>query len=93
MWKLPASEVEPVAFRRRGARRVIREDATASAAQMIGQLVEGDEVSGVTNGQFSMIDILDHLLSLAGPSRQIFEGLLSAEPIRPLIRPNPFGAA
>jgi hypothetical protein len=69
MYKLPASEVEPVTFRRKGARRLFREDATCTAAQIIGTIEPGDDICGVTNGQFSLVDIVDHVLSQTGPAR------------------------
>ena len=54
MYKLPATEIEPVRFRRKGARRVFRESGTATAAQIIGPIAAGDDICGITNGQFSL---------------------------------------
>lgn len=60
-----------------GARRISRQPArgrqfrtsgTADAAALIGDLALGDEICGVTNGQFSLIDILEHLLTQTGPA-------------------------
>jgi hypothetical protein len=67
-YKLDAGEVEPVSFRRQGARRYYRESATATAAQIIGPIVAGDDICGVTNGQFSLVDIVEHVLSQTGPA-------------------------
>lgn len=41
---------------------------TENAASAIGRLESGDHISGLTAGQFSMIDILEHMLNEAGPS-------------------------
>jgi hypothetical protein len=68
MYKLPASEIEPVRFRREGARRVFRESGTATAKQIIGALKPGDDICGITNGQFSLIDMVEHILTLTGPA-------------------------
>jgi hypothetical protein len=68
MYKLPATEVEPVRFRREGARRVFRESGTATAAQIIGAIKPGDDICGITNGQFSLIDIVEHVLTQTGPA-------------------------
>jgi hypothetical protein len=54
MYKLPATEIEPVMFRRNGARRAFRESASRTAAELIGPVGPGDDVCGVTNGQFLM---------------------------------------
>jgi hypothetical protein len=42
------------------------------AAQTIGALNAGDEISGLTCGQFSMIDILEHMLNEAGGPADVF---------------------
>lgn len=63
---LSASELKPVLFRREGAKRVFRKDGFADAAAMIGALKDGDEISGITNGQFSLVDILQHVLTQTG---------------------------
>jgi hypothetical protein len=68
MYKLAAGDVEPVTFRRKGARRVFRESGTQTAAEIIGPLKPGDDICGVTNGQFSLVDIIEHLLSQTGPA-------------------------
>jgi hypothetical protein len=67
MYKLPATKIE-AAFRRNGARRVFRESGTASAGDIIGPIAPGNDICGVTNGQFSLVDIIEHLLSQTGPA-------------------------
>ena len=70
-FKADADIVGAVALRRtNGAqkRRVFRQSAVSSAAELIGAVNEGDEICGLTNGQFSLIDIIDHLLSCTGPA-------------------------
>jgi hypothetical protein len=42
------------------------------AAETIGPLNPGDEVSGLTCGQFSMIDILEHMVNEAGGPCDVF---------------------
>lgn len=68
MYKLAATEIEPVTFRRNGTRRVFRESGTDTAAQIIGPIGPGDDVCGITNGQFSLVDIVEHLLTQTGPA-------------------------
>ncbi len=65
---LPAENVSPVTFRRKGSRRVFRKDGFVGAAEMIGPLAMGDEICGVTNGQFSLVDIIQHVLDQSGPA-------------------------
>jgi hypothetical protein len=68
LFKEPASTFEPVTFRRSGSRKVYRESAERTAAQVIGSLTDGDDICGLTNGQFSLIDIVSHVLSQTGPA-------------------------
>jgi hypothetical protein len=68
MYKLPATEIEAVSFRRKGARRYYRESGTETAAEIIGPIAGGDDICGVTNGQFSLVDIVEHVLSQTGPA-------------------------
>jgi hypothetical protein len=55
-----------------GVRRVAGARIVAShlgnAAQVIGSIVPGLELCGLTNGQFSMIDIIEHVLEEVGPA-------------------------
>jgi hypothetical protein len=67
-FKLPASEIEAVSFRRKGARQVFRESGVDSAADIIGPIAPGDDIAGIKNGQFSLIDIIEHFLSQTGPA-------------------------
>ena len=39
-----------------------------SAAQMIGTIEHGEEITGITNGQFSLIHLLAHILDEIGPA-------------------------
>ncbi|MFQ5535466.1 MAG: hypothetical protein ACE5EM_11665 [Sphingomonadales bacterium] len=55
-------------FRRKSAKRVFRKSGTAGAAAMIGRLEGGDEICGLTNGQFSLVDIVEHVLAETGPA-------------------------
>jgi len=63
---LPAVAIAPVTFRRKGSRRVFRKDGFATAAEMIGTITDGDDICGITNGQFSLVDILQHVLTQTG---------------------------
>lgn len=66
--KLAATAVVARILRGGPKRRVFRKSGHETAAQLIGPVVDGDEICGITNGQFSLIDIIDHLLRCAGPS-------------------------
>jgi hypothetical protein len=66
--KLPSSAVEALVFRRKGLRRSLRKDGHAGVEKMIGSLADGDEISGVTNGQFHLIDILQYVIKQTGPA-------------------------
>jgi hypothetical protein len=68
LYKLAASEVEAVCFRRKGARRLFRESGTHAAAEVIGPIAPGEDICGVTNGQFSLVDVVEHVLSQTGPA-------------------------
>lgn len=68
LYKLSATKIQPVVFRRKGSRRVFRESGTALAADLIGEVKLGDDICGITNGQFSLVDIVRHLLSQTGPA-------------------------
>ncbi|MGH8545430.1 MAG: hypothetical protein ACREX3_17750 [Gammaproteobacteria bacterium] len=64
--KIPMSPAPP--FRRSNIRRRIHTSATAAAQSVIGSLAAGDEVTGLTYGQFSLIDIIEHVLTQTGPA-------------------------
>lgn len=61
-----------IALRRAHKRRYHVASRLEGAAETIGPLNEGDEVSGLTCGQFSMIDILEHMLNEAGGDCDVF---------------------
>lgn len=60
------------ALRRTYKKRYFVASRVEGAAETIGQLNEGDEISGLTCGQFSMIDILEHMLDEAGGPADVF---------------------
>lgn len=50
--------------------RIIRRAlAQRSAAEAIGPIARGCEIYGLTKGQFSLIDLIEHVLSFTGPCR------------------------
>ncbi len=52
--------------------RVLRQALTAtSAAEAIGPIEPGSEIYGLTKGQFSLIDLIEHVLSYTGPCRAV----------------------
>lgn len=51
-----------------GKRRVFRKSGIDGAAALIGHLSPGDEICGITNGQFSLVDIIEHVLRETGPA-------------------------
>ncbi len=57
----------PVVRRRRGPNRIVA-SAVGTAGEVVGRIEPGVEISGVTNGQFSLIDILEHVLTEIGPA-------------------------
>lgn len=66
--KAPADVVGAMALRRTDKRRVFRRSGIDDASALIGELRIGDEVCGLTNGQFSLVDIIEHILSQTGPA-------------------------
>lgn len=60
------------ALRRAHKRRYFVASRLEGAAETIGPLNPGDEVTGLTCGQFSMIDILEHMLNEAGGPADVF---------------------
>lgn len=58
----------PYVFRSHGSRRVFRKDGFTEAAAIIGPIHDGDEICGFVNGQFSLVDILEHVLTQTGPA-------------------------
>lgn len=61
-----------VALRRTYKRRYFVASRVEGAAETIGPLDVGDEITGLTCGQFSMIDILEHMLNEAGGPADVF---------------------
>lgn len=57
-----------ISLRRGHTKRYFVASRLESAAETIGDLRPGDEICGLTCGQFSMIDILEHMIQQAGPS-------------------------
>lgn len=64
-----AQELEghPSVRRRPGSRR-FAVSAVGKAREVIGPIQKGIEITGITNGQFSLIDILEHVLTEIGPA-------------------------
>lgn len=60
------------ALRRAHKRRYHVASRLEGAAKTIGPLNVGDEISGLTCGQFSMIDILEHMLNEADGPADVF---------------------
>ena len=60
-------EAQPAVRRRPGSRRVAI-SAVGKAAEVIGSIEQGVEITGLTNGQFSLIDTLEHVLTEIGPA-------------------------
>jgi len=56
------------AHRAKSRNRRIVANGCATAADMIGPITEGCEIFGLTGGQFSFIDILEHCLNEIGPA-------------------------
>lgn len=68
MTTLRATELTiPPAVRRRVTKRPLA-SATESAARLIGAIEPGTEITGLTNGQFGLIDIIEHVLAEIGPA-------------------------
>lgn len=62
-----ATSAPAVAIRRKVSKRQLRTDLSGTAAACIGHIEPGDEISGLTNGQFSLVDMLLHLAQDIGP--------------------------
>ncbi len=58
----------PKPIRRTPKRRRFVASAVDEAAAMLGTISPGEELTGITNGQFSLIDIIEHILSQTGPA-------------------------
>lgn len=56
-------------IRRTGVKRAVRDSIRcATAAAAIGPIERGCEIYGLTGGQFSLIDVIDHCLAATGPA-------------------------
>lgn len=55
-------------------RKLVSSLAVASAAEGVGPITQGVEIFGFTKGQFSLIDIIVHVLGTTGPNTR---GLIS----------------
>lgn len=61
----------PTTYRRtsRASGRIVRRSVSArTAAEAIGPIEPGCEIYGLTKGQFSLIDIIEHCLASTGPA-------------------------
>lgn len=67
---LPIEEAPVPAIHRakKPRKRAIRHFAVGAADQAIGPITPGCEIFAMTNGQFSIVDILEHCLSTTGPA-------------------------
>lgn len=61
-----------LALRKAYKKRYFVASRLEGAAETIGPLNAGDEVCGLTCGQFSMIDILEHMLNESGGPADVF---------------------
>lgn len=60
----------PAVLRRQKAgKRELLASSRKDAAKTIGAIVAEIDITGITSGQFSLIDIIDHVLDEIGPSR------------------------
>lgn len=55
-------------MRRGGRKRRLVASAVGLAGEVIGPIEPGCEIAGLTNGQFSLIDIIEHVLTATGPA-------------------------
>lgn len=58
----------PTAHHAKARKRTIRRSAAPAARDALGLIEPGCEIFALTNGQFSMIDILEHILDATGPA-------------------------
>ena len=66
---LPLQEAPtPAAHTAPKRRRAIQRVATDEAADALGKIERGIELFALTNGQFSLVDILQHCLNATGPA-------------------------
>ena len=60
------NDKKPTAYKGKPRKRRIIAHGEANAADMIGNVEHGCEIFGLTGGQFSFIDILEHCLNFTG---------------------------
>ena len=60
--------IAPKVFKSKPRKRKIIANGCATAADMIGPIEYGCEIFGLTGGQYSFIDILEHCLNNIGPA-------------------------
>lgn len=68
---LPLAEAPVPVVKKRGrpkGSRTVRRNACGTARDAIGPVEPGCEIFCLTNGQFSIVDVLDYLLSVTGPA-------------------------
>lgn len=58
----------PSPQRRASNKRRLAVSGVANAAALIGPIAKGEDIIGLTNGQFSLIDIIEHVLDCIGPA-------------------------
>lgn len=58
----------PLKRSRRNARDVRRTHYAANVADAVGPIEHGCEIYGLTRGQFSLIDLMEHILATTGPA-------------------------
>ncbi len=83
-FRLPVSLETP--FRRAPGARRYAGSGVSGAAAMVGVVRAGEEITGITNGQFGLIDLIEHLLSQTGPADVVIStwtmGIYDAERAR-----------
>lgn len=65
---LNAAPVPAVHKAKAPRKRQIRRFAVGNAGQAVGPITQGCEIFALTNGQFSIVDILEHVLTATGPA-------------------------
>lgn len=59
------SQIDRTGKRKRTVRRTIN---AATAADAVGQITPGCEIYGLSKGQFSLVELIDHVLDATGPA-------------------------
>lgn len=59
-------------LRRQGVRRTVRRTINAAtAAEAVGPITRGCEIYGLSKGQFSLVELLEHVLDATGPAHVV----------------------